>query len=889
MRLEHWFYTLPLRLRSLFRFRQVEQELDEELRYHLDRQTEENIARGMTTEEARLAALRAMGGVEQRKEQCRDMRRVNWIEDLTQDIRYGLRMLMKNPGFTVVAVLTLALGIGANTAIFSVVNAILLRALPYEHAERVVFVSSTELLRGINQMTVSLPNFRDWREQNHVFDEMAAFLNGNLTLTSNGEPEQLAGTRASPSLFPLLGIKPLLGRGFLPEEEQPGKHRVVILSYGLWQRRFSADPHLVGQTLTINGNPFTVVGIMPAQCQFPHAKVELWVPLALAPGSGDRRSHFLTVLARLKPGATLEQARTEMETIARRLEQAYKENQGVGVKVQPLREELLGSIKPALLILFGAVGFVLLIACANVANLLLARAATRRRERAIRLALGASRFRLIRQLLTESVLLALAGGALGLCLGRWGTNFLLTLAADTIPHAQEIDLNVRILGFTCLLSLLTGVIFGLAPAWQASKTDLNQSLKEGGRTDGNFNRQRALKLLVISEVAMSLILLIGAGLLINSFLRLRAVNPGFNPEHLLTLQISLPGGKYRDQTQRTAFFQQVIERIETLPGVQSVGATNDLPLGGTVFNRFFMSAEVEGHPSSATSLKEQPPSAVFEISPNYFRALGTPLQRGRFFTLQDSQQKTLTAIINETVAQRYFPGEDPVGKRIRVGAPEQWNPWMTIVGVVGDTRLEKLSKVPFPEVYTPYSQGVLGTLPTMVLAVRSVTDPLSLAVPIREQVWAVDKNQPVGGIKTMEQLLSEGLAQPRFNTTLLGLFAAVALLLAMVGIYGVISYSVSQRTQELGIRLALGAPPSDVLKLVIGQGMKLALTGILIGLGGALALTRLMKNLLFSVGPTDPLTFAVVVVLLATVALFACWIPARRATKADPMIALRFE
>jgi putative ABC transport system permease protein len=798
-------------------------------------------------------------------------------------------MLLKKPGFTLIAVITLALGIGATTAIFSAVNAVLLRALPYEHAERVVFVSSTEVSRGIDRMTVSPPNFHDWREQNQVFDEMAAFLNGNFTLTGDGEPEQFSGTRVSPNLFTLLGAEPLVGRSFLNEEEQVGRHRVVVLSYGLWQRRFGADPGLVGKTLTINGNPYTVVGIMRPDFQFPNSRTDVWMPLAFAPGPLDRGSHFLTVIARLKPGVTPALAQTEMAIIARRLEQFYKENQGVGVSVRPLREELLGGIEPALLILFGAVGFVLLIACANVANLLLARAAARRRESAIRLALGASRPRLIRQLLTESVLLSLLGGASGLLLARWGVDFLLSLSPNTIPHSQEIGVDGRVLAFTFALSLVTGVLFGLAPALEASKIDLNEMLKEAGQTaGGKAGRHRTLRFLLVSEVALALVLLIGAGLLINSFLRLRSVNLGFDPERLLTMQISLPGSKYKEGSQRIAFFEQVLERVESLAGVESVGATNDLPLGGTAFSRFFMAADIEGVPMPA-SPGELPPFAVFEVSPHYFSAMGTPLLKGRLFTAQDNQQGAPTAIINETVARRFFSDQDPIGKRIRVGSPNGWNYWMTIVGVVGDTRLEKLSQTPFPEIYTPHSQGLLGASSSMVLAVRSSDDPLRLAGLIREQVWAVDKNQPVSNIKTMEQLLSEGLAEPRFNTVLLGIFAVVALALSMTGVYGVASYSVSQRTREIGIRMALGAKASDVVRLVVGQGMKLALIGVVIGLVAAFALTHLMKSLLYGVDATDPLTFASIALLLPLVALLSSYIPARRAAKVDPMVALRRE
>ena len=814
------------------------------------------------------------------------------METLFQDLRQGIRMLRSAPGFTAAALLALALGIGANTTIFSALNAMLLSPLPYADPDRLVYVSSTQTLRDRDQMTVLFPDFRDWSEQNRSFEGMAAFIEDTLVLTGAGEPLQMRVARVTAGFFNVLGIPPVQGRGFQPEEGQVGRHRVAVLSQGLWARQFGSDPSLVGREIALNGRPYTVVGIAPTKLQLPHPGVEAWVPLAFGPGSGtdDRGTRFLTVIARLKPGQKLSQAGVEMRAIAARLAKAYPENDGIGAVVVPLVDKLLGAFRPALWLLFGAVVFVLLIACANVANLLLARSASRRREIALRAALGAGRGRLMSQLLTESVLLALLGGALGTLLATWALQFLLALAPADIPRLTEAVIDGRVLAFTAGLSLLTGAIFGFLPAWQATSAGPSGALKDGIRgASSSLGGRRMLKLLVIGEVALSLMLLVGAGLLANSFERIRGIDPGFNPRNLLTVPLSISYSKYPEPRQRADFLHQVLNGIEAVPGVISAGATNDLPFASTEFNRYFMVPDIDGetHP---TWTDQEPMVAVFEISPDYFRAMGTPLRAGRFFDERDDAAAAPTVIINEALARRYFSGGDPIGKRIRTGAPGSWLPWMTIVGVVGETRLEKLTQEPFAEVYTAHRQGVaLGTSGKVVLALRTTGDPASFAAAVKTQVQAVDRNQPVGEIRTMEDLLSRSLVQPRFQTILLALLAILALVLAAIGIYGMLAYSVRVRTSEIGIRVAMGARGADILRLILGEGTVLILPGIGAGAVGALALSRLLSSFLFGLTATDPLSFLGVSLLLTIVGLLACYLPARRASKVDPMVALRFE
>jgi putative ABC transport system permease protein len=783
------------------------------------------------------------------------------------------------------AVITLALGIGANTAIFSVVNTVLLQPLPFKESDRLVIVWEEGTAQGFPRNSVSASNYIDWRDQNQVFEGMSILGRMNFNLTGVGEPERIDGRRVSANLFDLLGVQPRLGRAFLPEEDQPGSNRVVVLSHGLWQRRFGSNANIIGQPLTLNGQSFTVVGVMPPHFQFPSPQDELWVPIAFtSQEAANRGNNSYEVIARIKPGVILEQAQAEMNTIAARLKQQYPDVvKSNGSVVIPLREHLVGDIKPALLVLLGAVGFVLLIACANVANLLLARAAVRQKEVAVRIALGASRLRLIRQFLIESVLLAALGGVGGLLLALWGVSLLKAFIPENISQVQSITVDAKVLVFTLLVSLMTGLIFGLAPAMQSSRVNLNETLKEGGRDSASGSHGNRIRgLLVIAEVAVSLVLLIGAGLLINSFLRLLNVDSGFRADNLLTINVVLPELKYPDQARRTAFYSDLLSRIEALPGVQSAAVTNYIPLTlqGDTFG-----ISIEGRPDPGPA--ERPDVVTRVISPKYFSTMGIELLQGREFGEEDRADSPRVAVISETMARRLWPGEDPVGKRIKPGPPDSPVPWRTIIGVVKDVRQFELNADPKLQMYYCYVQPAFFV--PSYLVVKTDVEPVSLAAAVRGAVWEIDKDQPVSNIRTMKEVLSESIARQRFSMLLLGIFAAVALALAAVGIYGVMSYSAAQHTREIGIRMALGAQSRDVLKLAIGQGMKLALAGVAVGLIGAFALTRLIESLLFGVSTTDPATFALVTFLLIAVALSACYIPARRATKVDPMIALRYE
>ncbi len=797
---------------------------------------------------------------------------------LWQDLRYGVRMLAKNPSFTVVATLTLALGIGANSAIFSVVDAVLLRPLKFKDPEQLVRIWETLPQGGTG--TVSPPNLKDWREQNDVLAGIAAFSTPNFNLQGQDSPERVPGAAVTPEFFDVMGAPPQLGRAFRAGEDQLGNHRVVILSHDLWRRNFSADPQIVGRGISVNGESFTVVGVAAPDFRSPSKLTELWTPLALTPAQmANRGSHFLNVIARLKPGVTLEQAQRQMSLIARRIEQQYPDNQtGRGILLGLLQEVTVRNVRPALLTMLSAVGFVLLIACVNVANLLLARATARRREIGIRLALGAGRWRLARQFLTESLLLAALGGALGILLAKWGVSVLVAMAAQILPRASEVGLDARIVGFTMLLSLLTGIVFGLAPALQSSKVDVQTTLKEGGSAGESRQSNWLRSLLVMVEVAAAFVLLIGAGLMIKSFLNLQRVDAGLRPENVLTLSVTLPGSKYPTPQSRVPFFQRLLERVSALPVVQAAGVINLLPMQNWGWNSDF---QIEGRtpfpPGKAPIVENR------TVSPDYFRAMGIPLVAGRFLTDQDNDKSERVTLINQTFAQRYFPNEDPIGKRINAGV----GGWMTIVGVVGDVKQSGLANSVRIEHYAPHAQVQISN--TMSVVVRTLSDPTALAAAIRRETQAIDPAQPVFNIKTMETVIAESVSDRRLNMVLLGVFSGLALLLAVIGIYSVMSYTVTQSTRELGIRMALGAQARDVLKLVVGQGVTLAAVGLVIGLVAAFALTRLMATLLFGVGATDPLTFASVSALLIVVALLACAIPARRATKVDPMVTLRHE
>jgi len=810
--------------------------------------------------------------------------------NIMQDVRYAVRMLLKNPGFTFVAVIAVALGIGANSAMFSVINAVLLRPLPYHEPDRLVTIWEESQQRGMYEMPVSFANFRDWVDQNHVFEHISAYTFTNLNLTGAGEPVRILAVRSSANLFSLVGAAPLLGRPFLPEEDKEGANRVVILSQSLWQRRFSSDSGIVGQSITLNNQSYTVVGVMPASFQFPvgfgylgkvlNDPVDLYVPLAATSKEAVRGSYSFFSIGRLKPGVTIDQARAEMTTIEGRLEQQHPGgNTGIGISLIPTHEQTVKEIRPALLVLLGAVGFLLLIACANIANLLLARAASRQKEIAIRTALGASRLRILRLLMTESVLLSLAGGCLGLLLALWGTDALLALAPDNIPRMNEVGVDARVFGFTLAVSLLTGIVFGLIPAIHASKPDLNEALKEGSRgSTGSAAGKRIRSVLVAVEIALSLVLLIGAGLMIKSFLRLQQMSLGFNPDNVLAVNLSLSRSKYPEDRQQVAFFQAALERLQSLSGVQSAGATTGLPLTLTVSGSDF---RIEGRPEPEPG-KEMIINTR-SVSPGYFGTLGIPFIKGRDFSDRDKSDAPKAAIINYDLARIYFPDEDPIGRRITF---DEGMSWISIVGIIEDVKQLGLDSSAKPEVYFPYLQ-VTG--PSMSIVVRTASNPLSLVAAMKSQIQEIDKDLPIADVKTMRQLLSESVSGRRFNTLLLTVFAVVALVLAAVGIYGVMTYSVSQRTHEIGIRMALGARASEVLKLVVGQGMFLTLAGVATGVVASLFLTRLMSSMLFGVTATDPITFAAVSALLAGVALGACFIPARRAAKVDPMVALRYE
>jgi len=796
---------------------------------------------------------------------------------MISDLRYAVRTLLKNPGFAVVAILALALGIGANTAIFSVVDAVLLRPLPLRQPEQLVSIFGS--FRGGAQFaSVSPADFKDYRDQNQVFEQLAAALSVSspVSLTGSGEPERLTGALVTANYFETLGIRPGLGRGFVPTDEQEGANYKVVLSHGLWLRRFGGDSDTVGKQITLDGKPYTVVGVMLSDFRFPRL-VDLWAPMPLnSRGMSARGAHFLRPVARLKRGVTLGQAQAEVNTIAARLEAQYPDtNTRKGLRLVSLHEQIVGNIRPALLVIMGAVGFVLLIACSNVASLLLSRAASRQREIAIRSALGAGKARLVRLLLTESVLLALIGGTLGTLLALWGTDALLLANPSNIPRLQETRFDMGLLTFALLLSLLTGLMFGWIPALQVSRFNLNASLKEGGSAAGGSGRVRLWhRLLVVTEVALALVLLVGAGLMIRSCRRLLQVSPGFNPDGLLTLQINLPDAKY-DNEEASRFFQQITQRIESLPGVETLGMVTTLPLGGL------------GNDNPFTIL-ERPPqdprqkvTADFRtVDHRYFQAMEIPLLRGRYFTEQEAREAAHVVVVSESLMQRFFQNESPLGKHLMIGEPAAYE----IVGVVGDVRNRALDLEVYQAMYVP-SLKVHETS----LAIRTTVDPLSLARAIRSEILAVDMNQPVSNMRPMNDLLFNSMASRRFSMWLLNLFSAVALILAAIGVYGVISYSVTQRTREIGVRMALGASRYEVFGLVLKQGMLTGLAGVAAGLVLAFGVTRLMSRLLFGVSATDPLTFAIIALLFVLVTLLACYLPARRATSVDPIAALRYE
>ena len=802
---------------------------------------------------------------------------------LFEDLRYGLRLMVKSPAFTAVAVLTLALGIGANTVIFSGVYAILFRSLPYENADRLTLLSNIDKRSG-TASSVSYPDFADWREQSVVFERMAAFTNWNVRLTAGGAPEHLEGRAVSDDFFPLFGVAPLLGRDFLPGEYDFDSN-VVIISQRLWQRRFAEDSELIGKTLTLNGQDFTVVAVMPASFDYPPS-TEIWVPLAAITQPStlrDREARFLQVAAALKPDVTIERAGVEMNSLSRGLELRYPDtNESLEVSITFLQEARAGKYRRLLLVLQWAVGFVLLIACANLANMLLARAASRQKEFSIRLALGCSRARLIRQLLTESMLLAFLGGGLGLLLAAWGIDYLSVVVSERIPRLKSfgpVGIDGRVLAFTLIASLFTGLIFGLFPALLASKPDLNESLKEGGKGFISGLRHRRMgKWLVVSEVALSLVLLIGAGLMIRTFDNLQKVDPGFDPANVLTVRVTLPESEYESNEQTAAFFQSVRNRIESLPGVKAAGAVTYLPLIGWNPGTSFL---IEGQPPPVTG--QLPRSDIQPVTPGYFNAMGMRLLRGRQFTEDDLKESPEVAIINETMARKFLPDRNPFSQFIQLGERDSTSPRLTIVGIVKDVRQFGLHAEPRPEIYIPAYRR------TMTLIVRTSVDPSSLAGPVREQVLAVDSSQPVYSVRTMREVLAGSIESRRLNAILLGVLGVIALALAAMGIYSLMSYRVAQRRQEIGIRMALGANRIDLLRMVLIEGVATTLMGIGIGMAGGFFITRVLAGQLYGVSATSPATFTLASLMLVAVALAASFLPAWRATKVDPMEALRYE
>ncbi|HKW31448.1 MAG TPA: ABC transporter permease [Candidatus Acidoferrum sp.] len=881
-----WLCQSFRRLRSFFRRSQLDRDLDAEISSHLQLAIEENLQRGLSPAEARRQAFLCFGGPQQSKEQHREARGLPFLDTLFQDLRFGLRMLRKSPGFTSVAVLTLALGIGANASIFSVVYAALLKALPYPQPDRLVMVYENVNLptyqNSRNEVTPG--NLSDWTNQNNVFENMAAYRNRSFNLTGAGEPLRVEGELVSADFFTTLKVVPALGRSFSAEEDSPGASHVVVMSEGLWKSQFGSNPQILGQKLLLDGEGYAVIGVAPPGFHFPDPDDQLWVPLALSPAErGNRGSHYLDVFARLKPAVTLQQAQAEMAVIAKHLAELYPQsNTGQTANLVPLQEDFVGAVRSTLLVLWGAVGLVLLIVCANVANLLLARASARHREIAVRLALGASRVRLFRQLLTESTLLALCGCAFGLLLARWGVSALRLVAASRLPRAAEFSLDAPVLVFSAGIAILAGLMAGLAPALQTDRGNVHDTLKAGARESSAGSRLRIRNLLVVLETAVGVVVVIGAGLLLRSFLRIEQTPLGFQPQGILTFRAIPRGQKYSSLPQRAAFYRQAIERMDTLPGVHSAAAVTFIPL---TFVRASKGFTIEGRPPVAPG--QIPMGGYDVVTPGYFATMAIPLRKGRDFSWSDTPATQLVILINEAMGKAYWPNEDPLGKRIRQGSLD--DPWLTIAGVVGDIREFDPLTPPRPTMYFPITQfpNAEGILRDWV--VRAASDPLTVASSVRSAIWDVDKDLAVTRVRTMEEVRSLSIASQRLNLLLFALFALFAVILATVGIYGVTAYSVTQRTREIGIRIALGARSNDVLRLVLAQGFRLAAVGLLAGVIAAFALTHLMTSMIYGVSSTDAATFIVVAALFAFVALAACYIPARRAMHLDPMIALRYE
>jgi len=890
----NWKQEIGRRLADLRLEPNRESEIVEELSQHLDDRYNDLVTRGVSPAESYRAALEELSESELLTRELRRVertitrepvilgtRRKNMSADLWQDFRYGARSLRMNRSFTAIAVITLALGIGANTAIFSVVNGVLLRPLPYPEPNRLAMVYGINSQSADSRTPLCGADFLDWKSQNQVFESLAAFSSNRFSYTGVESPEQIEGAWVTADFFSTIGVQPVLGRGFLPGEDQAAAPRTVVISDAFWRRHLGSNPDVIEKQITLNARAFTIIGVMPSGFTFPEKDTQLWAAERLAPTR--RGPYYMWGLGRLGPGASLDQAQREMDVIARRVQdQINSPNRDWTWTSVSLAERIVGKIRPALLVLLAAVFLVLLIACANIANLLLARATAREKEIAVRIALGASRPRLIRQLLTESLLLAAVGAIAGLPLAIWGVRVLVALSPNDFPRLNEINIDARVLSVTVLVALVCGLIFGLAPALQSSRLNLSESLKEGGRGADGSSRRRLRSALMVTEIAFSLMLMVGAGLMIKSFIKLQSVNPGFKPDQILTMHLTLPRARYDTKQKINSYNQQLIERVTAVRGVEAAGLSISLPPDLLEVSDSF---SIEGKPWPKGTTEPFVP--VVFISPEYFTALGVPIIRGRQFNEMDKEDSPLVVIISQTLAERYFANEDPIGRRFRTGGADRTgNPWTEIVGVVGDVKYSGLDVEAEPAYYMPLTQNLWGSA---YLAVRAQTDPISLFPAIRQQIWEVDKDIPIAVLSTMDELMAKSVAVPRFRTFLLGVFAALALALASVGTYGVISYLVTKRTREIGIRMALGARGRDAMMLVIRQGMAVALIGVAVGLAGSLALTHLMKSLLFEVSPTDFSTFAGVAALLIVVAVLACWIPARRASRVDPMTALRHE
>jgi predicted permease len=892
---EHWLYTIPLRIRSLFKKNATDNELNEELQFHLDQKTREFIAKGLTEKEARYAARREFRGVEQSKENCRDARKVNLLLDLAQDLRYGARMLRKNPGFSCIAILTLALGIGANAAIFSVVNAVLLRPLPYASPDRIVAIEGTSPIAFMIRGATFKMMWAGWADVMSTVDRLAAYSSGDVNLAASGaEPERVAAAEVSRNFFDIFGIAPLAGRTLLTSEDVPGHPSVAVISASLCSR-FGSPKDVIGKILIVSGKPTQVVGVMPFGFEFPE-KTQVWVPMAWTSGEHMIVTQAFTqnIIGRLKPGALPAQSREELTAIAARV-RGELEKSNPGRPLAPLRkvtvislhDRLVGSSKPALLVLLGAVGFVLLIACADVANLLLARAVQRQREIALRAALGATRMRLIRQGLTESILLSSIGGLCGLALAYWSLAAIRPFIPMRMLFVRSVTLDARVLIFLIGVSVVSGLIFGLFPVLHALRIDLNEPLKESGSSSSARHSLlgRTRNLLAISEIAMALVLLAGAGLLIKSFWHLTNIDTGFHSESVLTASVALPFNVYQKDVQRTAFYDQTLQKISALPGVTAASYVSNLPFGNAPGPGFRVTLEQETAAHLAKS--DDNFASFFQATPDYFRAMGIPLLAGRTFSDRDRAGSPPVVIINNAIAQLFWPGENPIGRRIGIpGNNGTTGAFSEIVGIVGDSKHLRLTEVFSPEYYIPVLQAPPSSA---FLAVRISGDPGAAVSSIRHAVAQVDSALPLSTFASMTDRVSESIAEPRFRTLLLGIFAALALILAAAGIYGVMSYSVAQRTREIGIRVAMGAGRRDVLSLVLGHSLKLTSIGIAIGLGASWGLTRLLASALYNVTPHDFFTLASVSILLSAVALLASYIPARRAMRVDPLVALRYE